>query len=278
MQYVSETDIARIGVYAKDIRVRVIEMLATAGSGHLGGSLGVADILATLYGHVLRHDPQNPTWEKRDRLILSHGHVVPARYVAMALAGYFDEALLGTLRKYGSPLQGHPERVKIPGLETTSGPLGEGLGQAVGMALSANIDNTDQTIYPLLSDGEHQCGVTWEAVMLASHYKLDNIIATLDRNGLQIGGSTEDILALSSLREKYTAHGWHVIEVDGNDVAMLIDAYAEAQECTGKPSILIAHTIMGKGVPEIEGKHEWHGKAPTQEQAERWKRDVPVLT
>lgn len=274
--HVSDADIVALSVFARDIRSAVLDMLTTAGSGHLGGSFGAADIFATLYGHVLRHDPKNPEWEERDRLILSYGHIAPVRYASMALAGYFDENTLETLRRFGSPLQGHPERVKLPGLETTSGPLGEGLGQAVGMALSAKMNNETHTIYPLLSDGEHQCGVTWEAVLLASQYKLNNIVATLDRNGLQIGGNTEDIVALSSLRQKYESFGWKVFEVDGHNIEMLIDAYAEAKGYTEGPAILIAHTVMGKGVPEIEGNHEWHGKAPTSEQARQWKQQLLV--
>jgi transketolase len=275
--HASDTDIAALAFFARDIRASVLDMLVAAGSGHLGGSLGAADICATLYGHVLRHNPNNPAWEERDRLVLSHGHIAPARYAAMALAGYFDVEELASLRAFGSRLQGHPEHTHLPGLETTSGPLGEGLGQAVGMALAARMDNSDHTIYPLLSDGEQQCGATWEAVLAAAHYTLGNIIATLDRNGLQIGGSTEDIMRLSSLREKYEAFGWHVLVVDGHDIPMLIDAYATAQQEKERPSIIIAHTVMGKGVKEIEGKHEWHGKAPTQEQAEKWKEALQVI-
>jgi transketolase len=275
--YASDADIAALALFARDIRASVLGMLALAGSGHLGGSLGAADIFATLYGHVLHHDPHNPTWEDRDRLVLSHGHIAPARYAAMALAGYFDVEELSSLRAFGSRLQGHPERTHLLGLETTSGPLGEGLGQAVGMALAARMDSKKHIIYPFLSDGEQQCGATWEAVLAAAHYKLGNIIATLDRNGLQIGGSTEDVMHLSSLREKYEAFGWHVLAVDGHDIPMLIDAYATAQQEKERPSIIIAHTVMGKGVPEIEGNYEWHGKAPTQEQADQWRAALQII-
>jgi len=270
MQSVSDASLAALELYARDIRVQVLEMLAIAQSGHLGGSLGAADIFAALYGHVLHHDPQNPLWEERDRLVLSYGHIAPVRYAAMALAGYFDVAELSRLRSFGSMLQGHPERIKMPALETTSGPLGEGLGQAIGMALAARMDANTHTVYALLSDGEHECGSTWEAILAAAHYKLGNLVVTVDRNGLQIGGSTEGILSLAPMREKYEAFGWNVIEVDGHDIAMLVDAYTEAAEYTTGPTVLIAHTVMGKGVPEIEGDYKWHGKAPSAEQAAQW--------
>jgi len=270
MSYVTEADITRIQVVANDVRQSVIEMLARAGSGHLAGSLGMADILAALYCHVLRHNPDDPEWEERDRLVLSNGHIAPVRYATMAHLGYFPVEELFTLRQLGSRLQGHPERNALPGLETTSGPLGDGLTQAIGMALGLSMNESDAHVYTLMSDGEQQCGVTWEAVMFAGAHKIDNLTGIIARNNIQISGSTEEVLALEPLVEKYESFNWNVIEVDGHNIEMFIDAIEQAKHTTGKPTVLIAHTVPGKGVPEIEGDYRWHGKVPTKEEANRF--------
>ncbi len=256
---------------ATKIRVTLIDMLAAAGSGHTAGPLGMADIFAALYFKVLKHDPKNPDWEERDRLVLSNGHITPVRYAAMAHAGYFPVEECLTLRKFGSRLQGHPEREKLPGLETTSGPLGSGLSQASGMAYGLRMDGKPNYVYCLMSDGEQQEGNTWEAVLFAGKYKLANLIAVMDRNYIQIDGKTEDIMPLDPMKDKYVAFNWHVIDVDGNDIPAFIAAVEEAKQVTDKPSIIIAHTVPGKGVPEIEGDYRWHGKPPKKEEVQRFK-------
>ena len=270
MSFLSESDVARLEAEALRIRVSVTSMLAEGGSGHLAGSLGMADIFSSLYFHILKHDPKNPDWDERDRLILSNGHIAPARYAAMAHAGYFDETELMTLRKFGSRLQGHPERTRLPGVETTSGPLGDGISQAVGIAIGMALDEHPGRVYALLSDGEHQAGITWEALMLAGARKLTNLTVVVDRNTIQISGPTETIVPLEPLVQKYEAFNWNVIEVDGNNIEMFVDAVAEAQEEKKKPTAIIAHTIPGKGIPDVEGDYRWHGKVPTKEQAEEW--------
>jgi transketolase len=270
MSFLSEADTARLEAEAQRIRASVITMLAESGSGHLAGSLGMADVFTSFYFHILKHDPRNPDWEERDRLILSNGHIAPVRYASMAHAGYFPVEELLTLRKMGSRLQGHPERTRLPGVETTSGPLGDGLTQACGMALGLRMDESESRVYALLSDGEHQAGITWEAIMFAGNKKLANLTVVVDRNNIQISGPTEDVMPLEPLVQKYEAFNWNVIEVDGNNIEMFVDAVAAAREETKKPTVIIAHTIPGKGVPEIEGDYKWHGKVPTKEQAEKW--------
>ncbi|MBP9760034.1 MAG: transketolase [Candidatus Pacebacteria bacterium] len=270
MTHITEQEIAHVEHMARRVRVSVVDMLATAGSGHLAGSLGMADIFSALYFYILRHDPSDPEWEERDRLILSNGHIVPVRYATMAHAGYFPLEELATLRRLGSRLQGHPERTRLSGLETTSGPLGEGLSQAVGITLGACMDGKEFRTFCVTSDGEHQCGITWEAIMCAGAKKLHNLINIVDRNGIQIGGATEDVMPVEPLMEKYEAFGWHVIDVDGHNIEMFCDAVATAHDITDRPTVIIAHTIPGKGVPEIEGDYRWHGKVPTKEEAERW--------
>ncbi len=265
----TESDLASLELFARRIRVLVLDMLARAGSGHLAGSLGEADIMAALYGAALTHRPQDPLWEGRDRLILSNGHTAPVRYAAMALTGYLPVEELATLRSFGSRLQGHPERTRFPAIETTSGPLGEGLGQAIGIALAARMDHAQVRTYCILSDGEQQCGGTWEAALYAGAHQLSNLTAIIDRNRIQIGGSTEEVLPLEPLREKYEAFGWRVIEVDGHAIEMFLDAVAAARQ-ESKPTAIIAHTVPGRGVPEIEGDYTWHGKAPTRAQADAW--------
>jgi transketolase len=249
------------------VRETIIEMLAAAGSGHTAGPLGMADIFTALYFYILKHDPKNPEWSERDRLILSNGHIVPVRYAAMAHAGYFPVEECLTLRKFGSRLQGHPERLRLPGLETTSGPLGSGLGQAAGMALGLRMDGKKNRVYCCLSDGEHDAGNIWESAMFAGNNKLSNLTVFVDRNNIQIDGTTEEVMPLEPLRGKWEAFNWHVLEVDGHNMRAIIDAAQEAQAITEKPTIIIAHTIPGKGIKQIEYDFRWHGKPPSKEEA-----------
>lgn len=259
---------------AQKIRETVIEMLVAAGSGHTAGPLGLADIFAAFYFHILAHDPKNPGWDGRDLLILSNGHTVPVRYAAMAHAGYFTLEECLSLRKFGSRLQGHPERLRLPGLETTSGPLGEGLGQAAGMAYALRMDGKKNRVYCITSDGEHQEGSTWEAVMFAGKNRLSNLTAVMDRNNIQIDGMTEDVMPLESLKAKYEAFNWHVLEVSGNDSNAFIGAVDEAKAVYEKPTMILAHTIPGKGVPEIEFDYHWHGKPPTTEEGKKFLKEI----
>lgn len=260
------------------IREDIIRMLETAGSGHSAGPLGLADIFTALYFHILKHDPQNPDWSERDILILSNGHCVPVRYAAMAHAGYFPRQELLTLRKLGSRLQGHPERKRLPGLETTSGPLGSGLSQAAGMALGLKMNQTDHRwVYVVMGDGEHDEGNIWEAVMLAGKYKLSNLIGIVDRNNIQIDGPTETVMPLEDLRAKYEAFGWHVLEIDGNDIEAVIDACEMAKAITTNPVLIIARTVPGKGVDFMEYDFHWHGKPPDHEQAKKALAELRTL-
>ncbi|HVM58847.1 MAG TPA: transketolase [Candidatus Paceibacterota bacterium] len=259
---ITEAETRALEEKAEQIRETVIGMLVAAGSGHTAGPLGLADIFTAFYFHILRHDAKNPDWEHRDRLILSNGHCVPVRYAAMAHAGYFPVDECKTLRKFGSRLQGHPERLRLPGLETTSGPLGEGLSQAAGQALALRMDGKKNRVYCVMSDGEQQEGNTWEAAMFAGKQKLANLTAVMDRNNIQIDGMTEDVMPLENLRAKYEAFNWHVIEVGGHDFAAFVSAVEEAKAIAEKPTLILAHTIPGKGVPEIEGDYRWHGVPP----------------
>jgi transketolase len=261
---------------AIEIRKEIIKMLVAAGSGHPAGSLGIADVFTALYFHILNHDPRKPEWEERDRLILSNGHVCPARYAAMAYAGYFPVAKLASLRKLGSPLQGHPERTKLRGLETTSGPLGCGLAQAVGIALAGRIDNKRFRVFCITSDGEHDSGGHWEAVLLAAKYKLSNLTCFVDRNNIQIDGMTEKVLPLEPLRDKYEAFNWQVIEIDGHDMTKIIEAVAQARATYDMPTMIIAQTVPGKGVSFMEGKSQWHGKVPNKKEAQRALEDLAL--
>jgi transketolase len=248
---------------ADTIRQDIIKMLEHAGSGHSAGSLGLADIFTALYFDILKHDPKNPDWNERDILILSNGHTVPVRYAAMARAGYFPVEELMTLRQLGSRLQGHPERVRLPGLETTSGPLGCGLSQACGIALAMRMDNiTHRWIYVVMSDGELDEGNVWEAAMLANKYRLGNIIAIVDRNNIQLDGPTEIVMPLEDLKAKWESFGWYVIEIDGNNIPEVIHACALGRSIVDKPVIIIAHTIPGKGVDYMEFDYRWHGTPP----------------
>lgn len=255
-------DIHKLEEKANLIRQDIIKMLVEAKSGHTGGPLGMADIFTALYFYILKHDPKNPDWEERDRLILSNGHICPVRYATMAHAGYFPLQELKTLRKLGTRLQGHPHRTALPGVETTSGPLGSGLSQASGLALAGRIDNAKWRVYCLMSDGEQEEGNTWEAAMFAGNYKLNNLTALMDRNNIQIDGHTEDVMPLEPLRAKYEAFNWHVIEVDGHNIQQVIDAFDEAKTIFEKPTLILAHTVPGKGVSFMENKFEWHGVPP----------------
>ncbi|MCA9349523.1 transketolase [Candidatus Saccharibacteria bacterium] len=254
---------------ANKIRQLVVEMLIDAGSGHTAGPLDLADIFATLFFAVIKYDPNNPDWEERDRLVLSNGHTVPVLYASMALAGYFPLAELRELRKFGSRLQGHPERVRLPGLETTSGPLGSGLSQAAGMALGLKRDNKKNFVYVVNGDGELQEGNIWEAVMFAGKYRLGNLISIIDRNYIQIDGMTEDVMPLEPLADKYQAFGWQVFEINGHNPAEIYDAIAQAKAVQDKPSVIIARTIPGKGVDFIEFDYHWHGYDPDASHARR---------
>lgn len=254
---------------AVTIREDIIRMLEHAGSGHSAGPLGLADIFTALYFAILQHDPHSPDWKERDLMILSNGHTVPVRYAAMARAGYFPVEELMTLRSFGSRLQGHPERTKLPGMENTSGPLGSGLSQASGMAyVMKYIDpQPHRWVYTVMGDGELNEGNIWEAAMFAGKNKLHNLVGIIDRNNIQIDGNTEDVMPLEDLRGKWESFGWHVQEIDGNNVESVIDACSMARAIMEKPSIIIAHTIPGKGVPFMEYDYHWHGAPPNSEQA-----------
>lgn len=263
---------------ANAIREDIIKMLEHAGSGHSAGPLGLADVFTALYFNLLNHIPQDPDWPERDILLLSNGHCVPVRYATMAHAGYFSRKELLTLRQFGSRLQGHPERLRLPGLENTSGPLGCGLSQAAGMALAMRMDKTmHRWVYVVMGDGELDEGNVWEAAMLVSKYKLNNIIAITDRNNIQIDGSTEKVMPLENLRDKWEAFGWHVIEIDGNDIEAVIDAVNLAKAIVEKPVMILAHTIPGKGVDFMEYDFHWHGAPPNHEQAVKALKELRTL-
>ena len=248
---------------ANTIRQDIIKMLVAAGSGHTAGPLGMADIFTALYFEILKHNPKDPDWDERDILVLSNGHITPVRYATMARAGYFPLSELKTLRKFGSRLQGHPERTKLPGVETTSGPLGSGLSQASGMALALKMDGLlHRRVYRLMSDGEQDEGNSWEAAMFAAKYNLHNLTAVTDRNNIQIDGQTEAIMPLEDLRAKWEAFGWHVLEIDGHNMQAIIDGCNIAKAIVEKPTMIIAHTIPGKGVDFMEFDFRWHGNPP----------------
>ena len=270
--HLTDAEIKTLSIKANEIRITLIEALIEAGSGHTAGPLGMADIFAYLYFHELRHDPKNLDWLERDRLVLSNGHICPVLYSTMAHAGYADVSeFKKTLRKFGTKFQGHPHREYFPALETSSGPLGSGLSQATGMALAERIDaerSYRKWIYCLMSDAELDSGNSWEGAMLAGKEKLGNLIAIVDRNNIQIDGFTEDIMPLEPLSDKWQAFNWHIIEVNGHDFADIHRAVGEAKAEFDKPSVIIANTIPGKGVPEFERKYEWHGKPPNQKEGE----------
>jgi len=260
------TDLKQLKLLANQIRQDLIEALVSAGSGHTAGPLGMAEVFTALYFNVLKHNPKYPFWEERDRVVLSNGHICPVIYSTMANAGYFPKKELKTLRHFGSRLQGHPHRTSLPGLETTSGPLGSGLSQASGMAYAFRMDKKKNYVYCLMSDGEQEAGQTWEAALFAGKNKLHNLIAFIDRNNIQIDGHTEDIMPLEPLADKYRAFNWHVIEIDANNIKAVIDACNAAKTIYEKPTLIIAHNIPGKGVSFMENDYEWHGKPPTAEQ------------
>lgn len=263
----TDKEILSLELKANTIRKLIIQTLLEAGSGHSGGPLGMSDIFTAMYFAILNHDPKNPEFPDRDRLILSNGHICPVRYAAMALAGYFPIDELKTLRKINSRLQGHPHRTALPGVETTSGPLGEGLGQAVGIALTARMDNKKYYTYCLTSDGEHQEGSTWEAAMAAGKYRLANLIQVIDYNNIQIDGDVSDVMPLEPFKAKYQAYNWEVLDVDGNNMRAFIDTVYAAKAIHDKPIMIIAHTIPGKGVSFMENDYKWHGVPPNAEQA-----------
>ncbi len=270
----TDAEVKALEKKAEEIRETIITMLVEAKSGHTAGPLDMADIFAALYFNVLKHDPKNPEWEERDRLILSNGHIVPVRYATMAHAGYFPIEETLTLRKFGSRLQGHPERVRLPGLETTSGPLGSGLSQAAGVAYALRMDKKPNRVYAVMSDGEHDAGNTWEAALWAGKYKLNNLTGIIDRNNIQIDGMTENVMPLEPLTDKYRAFNWHVIEVDGHNIRQFIEACEEAKAIVEKPTVIVAHTIAGKGVPDIEYDYHWHGKPPTKEEGQKFLKEI----
>ncbi len=271
----SEKEIKQLAV---KVREEIIAMLLEAKSGHCAGPLGAVEIYLTLYcGGILRYDAHKPLWEERDRVVVSHGHYAPLLYSVLAHAGYFPLEELKTLRKLGSRLQGHPLRLSLPGIETSSGPVGEGLSQAVGMALGLKMDDKKQQVYCLMGDGEQECGNTWEAVMLAGKHQLDNLTAIIDRNSIQIDGFTKNVMPLEPLKEKYESFGWKVIEVDGHNIPEIKQALQSAKSIFVRPVLIIAHTIPGKGVGFMEWEYRWHGKVPNSQEAEQALRELRTL-
>ena len=264
----NERQIAR---KARRIREGIITSLAAAGSGHPGGALGLADVYAALFFSILRLKPEEPNWPERDVLIMSNGHCAPVLYAAMAERGFFEAGELQTLRTFGSRLQGHPERLALPGLETTSGPLGSGLSQAAGYAYSLQyLDHqSGRFVYCVMSDGELNEGNSWEAAMFAAKYRLSQLVAIIDRNNIQISGRTEDVMPLENLKEKWESFGWHVQEIDGHNIESIVEAASMARAITNRPSVIIAHTIPGRGVDFMENDYTWHGTPPNAEQAKR---------
>lgn len=269
--------IKELELTANGIREDIIAMLVEAGSGHSAGPLGLADIYAALYFSVLHHDPKKPDWPERDILVTSNGHTAPVRYAAMARAGYFDRQELMTLRKFGSRLQGHPERTKLPGLETTSGPLGSGLSQAAGMALALRIDgNIKRHVFCIMGDGELDEGNVWEAAMFVGKEQLKNLTVIIDRNNIQIDGPTEQVMPLENLGDKWRANNWQVIEIDGNNMSLIIEAFTAAR-LSDRPTVIIAHTIPGKGVDFMENDFRWHGKPPSRDEAKKALHELRTL-
>lgn len=275
MQYLSDIDVVALEKKANEIRISIIEMLIAAGSGHTAGPLGMADVFTLLYFHTLRHDPKNPTWAERDRFVLSNGHICPVLYATLAHAGYFPVEELVTLRKYGSRLQGHPHRESLPGLETSSGPLGSGLSQAVGMALAERIDDpySSKQFYCAVGDGELNEGQIWEALMQAGKEKIHNLTVIVDRNGIQIDGFTKDVMPLEPLAEKFASFNFDVQEVDGHNMRALNDALEKARAVYSQPSVIIAHTIPSKGVGMFERDFRWHGNPPGKGPEDRVPKD-----
>ncbi|MHB1159117.1 MAG: transketolase [Chloroflexota bacterium] len=275
--YHTEQTILHLEKQAMAIRRAVVNMVYGAGSGHLGGSLSAADILAALYFHQLRIDPSRPRWPGRDRFILSKGHAAPALYAALAMRGFLPESELATLRQLDSRLQGHPDRNKTPGVEMTAGPLGHGVSIGVGLALAATLNGEDYRTYVMLGDGELQAGVVWEGAMTAAKYHLENLTAVLDFNGVQLDGMVADIMPLEPVADKWRAFGWHVLEIDGHNMRQILEALDLAPKIHAKPTIVIARTVKGKGVSFMEHKSAWHGRAPTKEQYEQAMTELAEL-
>ncbi|MBI5748993.1 MAG: transketolase [Nitrospinae bacterium] len=271
-----EADIERLKKIARQIRIDILTMLVESGSGHTGGSLSAADILTVLYFYKMRYDPKNPKWEDRDKFVLSKGHGAPALYAVLGRAGYFGLEHFHTLRKLGSVLRGHPNSAVTPGVEVCTGSLGQGLSQANGLALSARLDNKPARVYVVLGDGETDEGQVWEAAMTTAHYKIDNLCAILDNNGLQIDGTNKEVMNIEPVVEKWKSFGWHVIEINGHNIKAIVDALNEAEKIKGKPTMIIAHTVKGKGVSFMENKVEYHGVAPTRDEYERAMKELGV--
>lgn len=262
-------DIKSLEKTAAEIRCGIIKAIHNAGSGHPGGSLSAADIVTALYFDEMNVDPKDPKMKGRDKFILSKGHAGPVQYSALAVKGYYPMEDFMTLRKLGSKFQGHPDMHKVPGIEMSTGSLGQGISAAGGMALANKLDNDPGRIYVLLGDGEIQEGIVWEALMSAAHYKLDNMVAILDHNGLQIDGKNEDVMTVAPVVEKFQAFGWNVIQIDGHDFKQILDAFKQARACKGRPTMIVAETIKGKGVSFMENNAGWHGKAPDEEQTKQ---------
>lgn len=277
MEEVTQEKILMLEKKAVEARELLIQTLLEAGSGHSAGPLGMADIFVSFYFHILNHDPKNPDWEDRDRLVLSNGHICPIRYVTMAQAGYFPIEELKTLRKINSRLQGHPHRTALPGSETTSGPLGTGISQSIGIALAAKMDKKTYHTFCICGDGELQEGNIWEAAMLAPKYKLDNMTLIIDRNNIQIDGDTENVMPLEPLRLKFESFNWNVLEIDGNNIRGFIDAINTAKNVRERPTCIIAHTIPGRGVDFMENDYTWHGKPPNKEEAKKALEELRTL-
>lgn len=271
-----DRDIPFLKKQAKLVRVEILKMLTLAGSGHTGGSLSAADVVTALYFSKMRYKPDNPGWVERDRFILSKGHAAPLLYAVLAMAGYFDKTVLKTLRKLGSPLQGHPCSRVLPGVEISTGSLGQGLSVSNGIAIGLKMDNLGSRVYCLMGDGEIQEGQVWEAAMTAAHYKLDNLCAIIDLNGLQIDGPVSKVKAIEPVASKWSAFGWNVVDIDGNDMKEILEALDEAETVKRKPSVILAHTIKGKGVSFFEGKVEYHGIVPTPEELEKALKEMGV--
>lgn len=277
MPHIHEEKVKRLELIANKLRQHVIASVAHAKSGHQGGPLGMADIFAVLYFHELKHDPKKPDWPDRDRLILSNGHICPIRYAAMAEAGYFPVEELMTLRKFGTRLQGHPERLRLPGSETTSGPLGAGLAQAAGLAYAGMMDKKKWRVWCLTSDAEHEAGLHWEACFFAGKNRLDNLVCVVDRNNIQIDGDTEDVMPIEPLRAKYEAFNWHVIECNGNDVRDVVRAFEEVKTIHQRPTCVIAHTIPGRGVSYMENNYLWHSQPFKPGEAEKALEELKAM-
>ena len=271
-----EADIEKLKNIARQIRIDILTMLVESNSGHTGGSLSATDILTVLYFYKMRYDPKNPKWEDRDKFVLSKGHGAPALYAVLGRAGYFGLEHFHTLRKLGSILRGHPNSAVTPGVEVCTGSLGQGLSQANGLALSARLDNKPARVYVVLGDGETDEGQVWEAAMTSANYKIDNLCAILDNNGLQIDGTNKEVMNIEPVVEKWKSFGWHVIEINGHDIKAIVDALNEAEKIKGKPTMIIAHTIKGKGVSFMENKVEYHGVAPTRDEYERAMKELGV--